>query len=169
MLQCEVDHTHMNSGPKSPASEPEPRRVQSAARAAKRQRGRERRKMYKALAHASKGLEVQAEREKLAQGFEARAAAVAAEVRVVVKNTFFDVDVEESETSDEEIALPPAFFKTTREIDAWRRDYRKFRLGHHQGAKGEVTEKNLIVDVAPVFDLRSCVEVQSGPGAALAA
>jgi len=92
-------------------------------------------------------LEVPAECEKVCGqdssivGFEARAAAVNAEVKLIVKGTFFEVELEESSSSsDEEIQLPEAFFKTTDEIDGWRRDYRRFRLGHHQGAKGEVSE-----------------------------
>jgi len=127
------------------ASTPEPRRVQSAARAAKRQRGRERRKLYKAAAHTTRGLEAPANHKKVCGydspigGFEARAAAVNAQIKLVVNRTFFDVELEDS-SSDDDVHLPEAFFETTREIDGWRRDYRRFRLGHHQGAKGEVTE-----------------------------
>jgi hypothetical protein len=118
--------------------------------------------MYKALAHASKGLEEEEEEvgmEKLAMGFEARAAAVASELKLVVKDTFYDV--EESSSSDSEIELPPAFFKTTEEIDGWRRDYRKYRLGHHQGAKGEITEKVLAPDSLAFLDLSTAVVLRS--------
>jgi len=130
MMQCKVNDSPRSSGGASTsASITEPRR-QTAARAAKRQRGRERRKMYKAAAHD----------QKLALGFEARAAAVSVEVKLVVDNNgFFDVEFEDSSSSDEDIALPPAIFRSTTDIDMWRRDYRRFRLGDHRGAKGEVT------------------------------
>jgi len=124
-----------------------PVRVQSAARAAKRQRGRERRKLFKAAARAAGGLEADTERARQNSGFEDRVDALAGEVKLVVKNTFFDVCISEDSSSDEsEVALPATFFKTTSEIDGWRRDYRRFRLGHHQGAKGEVTEKDFSRD-----------------------
>mmetsp|Transcript_58687 Transcript_58687/g.102723 ORF Transcript_58687/g.102723 Transcript_58687/m.102723 type:complete len:222 (-) Transcript_58687:89-754(-) len=109
----------------SASSAPELRkaRPQTAGRAAKRQRGRERRKMYKAL-------------KRLEAGFEERAATVAAELKLVVRGTFFDVLEEDVES---QVPLPVPFFETTKEIDQWRRDYRRFRMGHHQGAKGEIT------------------------------
>jgi len=121
-------------------------RVQSAARAAKRQRGRERRKLYRAAAHEDKCSQTETEREKQARlGFEARSAAVAAEFNVVVKHTFIDVDDSEDLSSDEDqMPLPPTFFESSGEIDGWRRDYRRFRLGHHHGAKGEVTANDLV-------------------------
>jgi len=171
MLQPELEVSPKSSNSISPASTPEPRRVQSAARAAKRQRGRERRKLYKAAAHASKCLEAQDDRDKQAMGFEARAAAVSAELKLVVKHTFFEVDTEDS-SSDDEMPLPAAFFKTTQDIDGWRRDYRRFRLGHHQGAKGEVTANELAVDrmdLLSALDLRSCLETRNGHWAALTA
>jgi len=134
MMHCTVnDSPRSSAGASTSASLTEPRR-QTAARAAKRQRGRERRKMYKAAAHD----------EKLALGFEARAAAVSVEVKLVVDNNgFFDVEFEDSSSSDEDIALPPAIFRSTTDIDMWRRDYRRFRLGDHRGAKGEVTSNKL--------------------------
>lgn len=174
---------------KSPTPAAEPRRAPTAARAAKRQRGRERRKMYKALAHAAKlendcaasqsdetrstTDESVSDKDKQALDFEARAAAVTAELKLVVKHTFFDVCIDsEDSSSDDEISLPPAFFKTTKAIDGWRRDYRRFRLGHHQGAKGEV-EKVLDLDAElnlAALDLRcTSFPVQSGPCAAQAA
>lgn len=148
MLQNEDSSDSSSQSPNgtvTPPSTPEPRRVQSAARAAKRQRGRERRKLYKAAAHASKCLEAPADHKRVSGydspigGFEARAAAVNAQIKLVVKSTFFDVELEDAST-DDEVQLPSAFFETTPEIDGWRRDYRRFRLGHHQGAKGELTE-----------------------------
>jgi len=144
---------------------PEPRR-QSAARAAKRQRGRERRKLYKAAAHVSRCLE--SERDRLALAFEARTQRVAEVMRLVVNQTFVDVVAEDSD--EDEILLPEAFFASTPEIDSWRRDYRRFRLGQHQGAKGEVTEKDLILQVGSLsgLDLRN-LDVRSRPCLALAA
>lgn len=119
-----------------------PHRVQSAARAAKRQRGRERRKMYRALAHASKCLEIEVvEKEKQAAlEFEAtHRAEPRVEHNLVVKNTFFDYACEDLSSEDDQISLPAAFIETTEETDEWRRNYRRFRLGYHNGAKGEVT------------------------------
>jgi len=153
MLQHEdSSEAQSSNGSISPPSTPEPRRVQSAARAAKRQRGRERRKLYKAAAHVTKCLEGPADHTRVSgydspssqssygsASFEARAAAVNAQVKLVVKSTFFDVELEDA-SSDDDVQLPSAFFETTAEIDGWRRDYRRFRLGHHQGAKGELTE-----------------------------
>lgn len=157
----------INASKRSKVSPPasssgEPKRIQSAARAAKRQRGRERRKFYKALAHASayQVLDTQASSETtecqessqecLLENptihFEARAAAVAAEVKLVVKGTFLEVELSDDASSDDnDISLPEAFFKTNAQIDGWRRDYRRFRLGHHQGAQGEVTSHSLMV------------------------
>lgn len=119
------------------ASAPEARCAPNAARAAKRLRCRERRRLFKEAARsAAAGERATAD---LAQSFEAHAAAVAAEVRLVVKKTFFEVDSEDSASSDGgDIELPPALFETTREVDEWRRGYRRFRLGHHQGARGEL-------------------------------
>lgn len=141
------------------------RRFQSAARAAKRQRGRERRKFFKAAAQASKLLEEQADREKMTVGFEERAAAVAAECKLVVKKTFFEVNADDSSSSSDfesEIHLPSAFFKSTREIDEWRRCYRRFRLGHHQGAKGELTVASLSSCSISALDLKSCAKTRWG-------
>jgi hypothetical protein len=139
--------------------------------------------MYKALAHANKCMEAEASHEttscsseteqtpsetsskcleEQATGFEAKAAAVSVGIKLVVKHTFFDVeDTSEDSSSEEEISLPAAFFKTTEEIDGWRRDYRKFRLGHHQGAKGEVRAQDLALDRRTALDLRSCVDMHS--------
>jgi hypothetical protein len=100
--------------------------------------------LYKAAANATKCLAAPADHKKVCGydspigGFEARAAAVNAEFKLVVNRTFFDIELEDTSSSDDEVQLPEAFFKTTREIDGWRRDYRRFRLGHHQGAKGEM-------------------------------
>lgn len=155
----------------SAASAPEPLRSgPSAARAAKRQRGRERRKFFKAAAHAAvlaqEENRVPAE-EQQATCFEARAAALAAEVRLVVRKTFFEVDSEDSSSSaDSEIDLPPALFSTTPEVNEWRRDYRRFRLGHHQGAKGEVTAFDRNV---PALCLRMDMDLLSKPCAAIPA
>jgi len=150
MMQCKVNDSPRSSGGASTsASITEPRR-QTAARAAKRQRGRERRKMYKAAAHD----------QKLALGFEARAAAVSVEVKLVVDNNgFFDVEFEDSSSSDEDIALPPAIFRSTTDIDMWRRDYRRFRLGDHRGAKGEVTSNNLDAYDLSGLSLRSGIDM----------
>jgi hypothetical protein len=120
------------------------RKVQSAARAAKRQRGRERRKMYKANAklQSQEGDQIEmlvsAVTAEQSSKFEMLAAAVAAELPLVVRSTFIDVD-EPSESLSEQVLLPASFFKSTSEIDAWRRDYRRFRMGSHRGAKGEIT------------------------------
>lgn len=121
-----------------------PVRVQSAARAAKRQRGRERRKMYRAAAHENKCLEEMQKTQSTV--FDAHAAAVAKEVKLVVRHTFFDVDSSEESSEEEVIQLPAAIFNSTGEFDEWRRDYRKFRLGHHQGAKGELSPKNFAME-----------------------
>jgi len=113
--------------------------------------------MFKAAARLAETIEADASREKVALGFEARAESVAAEVKLVVKNTFFDVDISEDSDSDESeasLTLPSAFFNTTLEIDGWRRDYRRFRLGHAQGARGEVTEKEFIREALSGLDLR---------------
>jgi len=163
-VQLEVDPSPRSSNSQSEESAPEPRRVQSAARAAKRQRGRERRKMYKALAHEEKSVE---DRDvKALEGFEARAATVASQVKLVVNRTFFEVESAEESSSEEDVQLPPSFFQTTTEIDTWRRDYRRFRLGHHQGAKGEVTAKDLSFFSLPAH---SFLEARSGPCSALPA
>lgn len=64
---------------------------------------------------------------------------------VVVKHTFIEVEVEDDFDGEivlsQKVTLLPAasFFKTTAEFDQWRLAYRKFRLGHHRGAKGEPT------------------------------
>lgn len=157
----------VDSAPKSPtstssdsvesaATAPELRKVrpQTAGRAAKRQRGRERRKMYKAL-------------RRLEAGFEERAATLAAQVKLVVRKTFFEFLEEDSES---QVLLPVAFVETTKEIDQWRRDYRRFRMGHHQGAKGEIT--SLIENhCLQRLDLRrvGVTDVQQRPLAATAA
>merc|ERR1719247_2064196 len=86
-FEARVDHT-----PKSPTSKSEDSaetvasasdlgqvRAQTASRAAKRQRGRERRKIYKAL----KRMEPESEQCKSPQAFDDRVAAVAAELKVV--------------------------------------------------------------------------------------
>lgn len=159
-IQLSAESSPRDSGSISPASTGEPRKAQSAARAAKRQRGRERRKLYKALAHAGKGSDtVEAQRENRSSDFDARAAAVASELKLVVKRTFFDVDTEDLSSSEDEIPLPPAFIKTTVEIDEWRRDYRRFRLGHRQGAKGEITDIQVSEESLTLLglDLRRCV------------
>lgn len=127
-------------------------RVQSAARAAKRQRGRERRKMFRAAAQVAKLQAGNEDQVKQSQGFEVRAAAVAAEVQLIVKRTFVEVDVQDESLNGVEIHLPAAFFESTNEIDEWRRDYRLARMGYHRGAKGEITSLAL----NPVL---SCVAV----------
>jgi len=176
-LQGEVEPTSRSTNGNSSAGS-NVERVQSAARAAKRQRGRERRKMYRAVAHESKCLEAEAEHEQAAirahavgySGFEARAAAVAAEFKLVVKHTFFDVDESEDLSSeDDRLPLPPTFFKSTGEIDEWRRDYRRFRLGHHHGAKGEVTTNDFCTGSMAGLDLATSLETRSRPLAALPA
>mmetsp|Transcript_92116 Transcript_92116/g.168998 ORF Transcript_92116/g.168998 Transcript_92116/m.168998 type:complete len:151 (-) Transcript_92116:191-643(-) len=109
-------------------------RHQTAGRAAKRQRGRERRKMYKAL-------------KRLESGFEERAAAVATELKLVVKSTFVDV-LDDDAKIEVEVPLPAPLFETTKEIDQFRRDYRRFRMGHHHGAKADITSKALLKGLA---------------------
>jgi len=154
MMQCEVNDSPRSSAAASTSASITEAPRQTAARAAKRQRGRERRKMYKAAAND----------QKLALGFEARAAAVSAEVKLVVDNNgFFDVEFEDSSSSDEDIALPPAIFRTTTEIDGWRRDYRRFRLGDHRGAKGEVTANNLDAYDLSGLSLRSGIDMPALP------
>lgn len=138
----------------SAQSAPPQTRTQTAGRAAKRQRGRERRKMHKAL-------------KRLESGFEERFAAVAAELKIVVKSTFVDVLEKDAES---EVLLPAPFFKTTREIDQWRGDYRRFRQGHHRGARGEITSLPLLeVYALPSFDLQKTMASQPLPLAAMAA
>jgi len=162
----------------------DPKKAQTAARAVKRQRGRERRKFFKALEVTNKTLEEEAQtsgmqddmssvcsrtssscsthassKDTQVSDFQARAEAVATERKLVLKNTFFDVEESaESSFEEEAIVLPEAFFKTTIEIDDWRRDYRRFRLGHHQGAKGEVNQKDFSMDTLSGLDLRGCVD-----------
>lgn len=154
---------HSPSSSSSNGEEP-PRKVQSAARAAKRQRGRERRKLYRAQAHELKCIE--AARERQEEEFAERQAALAAEMKLVVKNTFYDVDDSEEDCSQEvEIHLPPAIFNSTGEIDEWRKDYRRFRLGHHHGAKGEVNQE-LLMDSLAALDLS---KLKPRPTAALPA
>jgi len=178
-MQVVVDPTpRSTTGSPSNWTPEQPAPVQGAARAAKRQRGRERRKMYRAEAHASKSLQeeeaqaskcLEEEREKQAIGFEARAAEVATHVKLVVRNGFYDVDSSEDMSSDDDFPLPSTFFKSTGEIDEWRRDYRRFRLGHHQGAKGEVTTKDFALENLAGLDLWSSVEMKLRPLAALPA
>mmetsp|Transcript_160019 Transcript_160019/g.282130 ORF Transcript_160019/g.282130 Transcript_160019/m.282130 type:complete len:226 (-) Transcript_160019:185-862(-) len=157
--------TEVDSAPKSPhstssgsvdsaltlpaLSEPRQARQQTAGRAAKRQRGRERRKMYKAL-------------KRLESGFEERAAAVATELKLVVKSTFVDV-LDDDAKIEVEVPLPAPLFETTKEIDQFRRDYRRFRMGHHQGARGEIES------LTQMLDLRRVTECQPRPVAAVAA
>jgi hypothetical protein len=121
-------------------------KAQTAARAAKRQRGRERRKMYRASARLQKlsGEEVDSIETFIPEGavdlsrkFD-RLVAVVAELPLVVKRTFYEIE-EPAASPREDIVLPAAFFKSTEEIDDWRRDYRRFRMGHHQGANLEIT------------------------------
>jgi hypothetical protein len=145
--------------------EPEARKFQSAARAAKRQRGRERRKMFKAEAKLQNQAGVGAPQSEKSRKFEVLAAVVAAESPLVVRRTFVDVD-EPTDSFNEDVNLPTSFFKSTKEIDEWRRDYRKFRMGHHQGAKGEITSLTLSSNFA--FPCQSSI-CSFGPSAALAA
>lgn len=150
----------------SAASAPEQRRLPSAARAAKRQRGRERRKFFRAETQRAAAEEraalAQAETASAlpeSEGFDAKFAAVAAEVKLVVKKTFFEVDVEDSDSSESSmLELPPALFNSTPEVDEWRRAYRRFRLGYHQGATGEFSVANMGL---PNLDLRICQEPRS--------
>mmetsp|Transcript_10550 Transcript_10550/g.19422 ORF Transcript_10550/g.19422 Transcript_10550/m.19422 type:complete len:150 (+) Transcript_10550:62-511(+) len=108
-------------------------RHQTAGRAAKRQRGRERRKLHKAL-------------RRWESGFEERAAAVASELKLIVKSTF--VHVLKKENTEKEVPLPDPFLQTTKEIDQYRREYRRFRMGHHHGAKADITSKALLKGLA---------------------
>jgi len=119
---------------------------QTAARAAKRQRGRERRKLGKALAAAQRLLgATQAEEaalvDELASSFEARAARLQGEVKVTVKRTFLEVDTEEEEEPEIEVPeLPAPIFELSELAESWRRDYRKFRCGLGRGSKGEISD-----------------------------
>mmetsp|Transcript_62245 Transcript_62245/g.108852 ORF Transcript_62245/g.108852 Transcript_62245/m.108852 type:complete len:225 (+) Transcript_62245:80-754(+) len=156
--------TEVDSAPKSPhstssgsvdsaltlpaLSEPRQARQQTAGRAAKRQRGRERRKLHKAL-------------RRWESGFEERAAAVASELKLIVKSTF--VHVLKKENTEKEVPLPDPFLQTTKEIDQYRREYRRFRMGHHQGARGEIES------LTQMLDLRRVTECQPRPVAAVAA
>jgi hypothetical protein len=115
--------------------------------------------LYKAL----KRLEI--EGDTVAQHFEERVAAVTAEFKLVVKGTFIEV-LEEDVAS--EVPLPVPFFHTTLEIDQWRKDYRRFRLGYHRGAKGEVMSKTSHAE-SQQLDLRSAAVCKFGPLAALPA
>lgn len=92
-------------------------REQTSGRAAKRQRGRERRKHFKSL-------------KRLESAFDERAAAVGAQVKLVVRNTFIDhIDTREGD-GVLEVPLPVALFDTAAEIEQMRRDYRGHRVGH---------------------------------------
>lgn len=151
-LQAELESTNASSQNSDAMSEgssssskalPETPKVQSPARAAKRQRGRERRKMYRAAAQAAKVQVPNSEQIKQSQGFEIRAAAAAAELQLVVKKTFVDVDDKDESLNGVVIHLPAAFFESTTEIDEWRRSYRLCRMGYHGGAKGEITSLTL--------------------------
>jgi hypothetical protein len=72
---------------------------------------------------------------------------VHAGMKVSVKHTFIDVSFDEEESDEEGGStssrdalnddMPLAQFETTAEFEEFRRAYRRFRLGHHQGAKGE--------------------------------
>lgn len=108
---------------------------QISSRAVKRQRARERRKFHKALAR----LEQQNDKTTLIESdvarpmvaFDSRVAAAVAELRLVTKNTFVDVVGHESQNVDfaHDILLPPPYFQTAGDMEQWRRDYRKQRLG----------------------------------------
>lgn len=127
-------------------------------RAAKRVRCRERRKLFKTLAREQKAFEEDAHASQDDSGstcstaassqdvqaleFQVRLEAAAADIKLVIKNTSYDVE-EAVESDEDEIVLPPALFKTTSEIDDWRRQYRKFRLGYFRRAKGEVAAHNI--------------------------
>jgi len=115
---------------------------QTAARAAKRQRGRERRKLGKALAQAQRILgmtESVTRSDELTSGFEARAAKLRGEVKLTIKRTFLAVDAEE-EYFENPVGcdLPAPLFELSREQEQWRADYRRFRCGFHRGSKGEI-------------------------------
>jgi hypothetical protein len=149
------------------------RQVPMGGRAAKRQRGRERRKLYKAQKRLEADaacdkpttcLEADASCETPTMVFDERAAAVAAEFKLVVKSTFFDVLEETVET---DVSLPAPLFQTTPEVDQWRRDYRRFRLGHHHGAKGEIPVGRIVVeDAMQRLNLEARASVRCGSHAA---
>lgn len=122
-----------------------PAKVQSVARAAKRQRGRERRKMYKARAKeqaaADCGKVASCDLTALMENFETRAAIAATYLKLAVKRTFVDVCEDSFQEGETEARLPPPLFESTQQIEDARRAYRRFRLGHHQGVIGEIASK----------------------------
>jgi hypothetical protein len=126
------------------------------SRAAKRQRARERRR-HGRVERAAAAADEKQQNARIV-GSPSRAMPVpllelpahaVSRTRVVVKRTF--IDVEECEVSNEEqdhrweIPLTPPLNPGTdnAEFNEWRRAYRRFRLGHHKGAKGEVTPENM--------------------------
>jgi len=117
---------------------------QTAARAAKRQRGRERRKLGKAMAQAQRMLGITQSAtppEELTSGFEARAAKLRGEVKLSIKHTFLAVDAEEEYFEDPVgFDLPAPLFELSRDQEQWRADYRRFRCGFHRGSKGEISD-----------------------------
>jgi len=162
MLPCDVPAV-VDPFPKgakgSSSKKPEqPAHLQTPARFAKRQRTRERRKLFRAEARANKSLEEEPQKE--ATGYEARAVEVSAQVKLVVRNCVYYVMSSEEVASYDDVPLPSTFFTSTEEIDQWRRDYRKFRLGHHQGAKGEVTTKDFALENLAGLDLSSSLEMK---------
>jgi len=99
------------------------------SRAAKRQRARERRKLFKALSR----LEQKNDHVTLTAEFEQRVAEVSADLRLVIQNTFIDV-VEVNNVS--ESMLPSCLFRASADLERCRRDYRKRRLSW-KGAQSE--------------------------------
>jgi len=100
-FQAEADPTPRSSTPSSSDQE-QSRRVPSNARAAKRQRGRERRKMFRAIAHETKAVEaeredstcsteaVESERETQVLDSDTLAAAVLSHLKLVVSQRLFE-------------------------------------------------------------------------------
>lgn len=147
-----VNHSQTNEQPLKPL-----KAGQTAARAAKRQRGRERRKLGKALAAAQRLLGTQQIMEEMdsdnnstsdkdsEKAFEARAARLQGEVKVTVKRTFLEVDTpsEDEYLQEPEIELPTPIFELSSLAEEWRRDYRKFRCGFYRGSKGEISDLSI--------------------------
>jgi len=128
------------------------------SRAAKRQRGRDRRRQGRAeqrMTAASMAVEnvvvtpiaVTPSPRALATPLLEPPADVVSCTRIVVKRTFIDVELGESSDEDLGIESPLTSPLDPRndnaEFDEWRRAYRRFRLGHHKGAKGEATPENM--------------------------
>lgn len=120
-------------------------------RALKRQLQRQRRKLFRAARNEQPSQASNCDQDSCASTrasddeSPARLALGAQVVRLCVRNTFFDVpdDTSSSDEDDVELlragSLPAPMFATSESFEEFRRSYRRFRLGGHDGAKGEAS------------------------------